>query len=110
MPSCKGEGYIMSSFVENTSNWRVYEEDYELFYSLTHSVNHSFEEFELEEYGISCVLYNKDREVLSTAEVEHISSDLKTVLNYIRLITKNKVFPVHLLDVVSDLLDERYLI
>lgn len=100
----------MSSFVENSSNWRVYEEEYELLYSLTHSINVLFEEFELKEYGISCILYNKDKEVLSTAEVKHISSNLKTVLDLVDLIKHYKVFPVHLLDVVSDLLDERYLI
>lgn len=110
MLSCKGEESNMSSFVENTTCWRVYEEEYELLYSLTHSINNEFEDFELWEYGIHCVLYNKNKDIISTSEVKHISSDRAFVLGFIQKIVINKVFPVHLLDVISDMLGDLYLV
>ncbi|WP_066713182.1 DUF6514 family protein [Clostridium sp. Marseille-P299] len=100
----------MSAFVENTTNWRVSEEEYEINYNLTYSVNDVYEEFELWEYGIQCELLDRNKQIVSTAEVKHISSNCNYVLGFIQKITDNKVFPIHLVDVVSDLLEEECLI
>lgn len=100
----------MSAFVEKTTNWRVYEEEYEISYNLTYSLNNVYEEFELWEYGIQCELFDTNKQIISASEVKHISSNCDYVLGFIQKITTNKVFPIHLMDVVSDLLEDECLI
>lgn len=98
----------MSSIVSYATNWNVYEEEYEISYSLTHSRNNDFEEFEIWEYGIQCALYDKDQTIISTAEIKHISPDHNFVMECIQTLTKHKVFPNHLIDVISNILAEKY--
>lgn len=96
----------MSSFEDNTTSWTTNEGNFELLYNLTYSHNHAFEDFELWEYGINCVLYDQNKRVVSTAEVQHISRDRSFVLSFLNKIVAYKVFPLHLKDVVTDYLDE----
>lgn len=82
--------------------WTVNEQPYILEYELLHSQNTCFEEFELWEYGIRCKLFNQEKQLISSAEVNHISGNLDYVKGLINLLLKHKVFPIHLYDVVSD--------
>ena len=59
------------------------------------------------EYGIRCELFN-DEEAVSAEEVKKITTDLTVLRQIFRKIVKNQVFPIHLRDVVEDLLVEEY--
>lgn len=100
----------MSAFMENNRNWIVSEEEYEISYNLTYSLNSEFEEYELWEYGIQCELRDSNKDIVSTAEVKNISNNYDYVMEFIQKITTHKVFPIHLMDVVSDLLEEECLV
>ena len=100
----------MSAFMENNRNWIVSEEEYEVSYNLTYSLNTEFEEYELWEYGIQCELRDCNKQIISTAEVKNISNNYDYVMGFIQKITTYKVFPIHLMDVISDLLEEECLV
>lgn len=80
----------------------VEEYSYILQYELTHSINPAYEEYELYEYGIRCQLFDESHSLLSEAQVAHISPNRSFVTSLLNKILEFKVFPVHLLDVVSD--------
>lgn len=88
----------------NTSDqiWTTTEQLYTLEYTMLHSQNECFEEYELWEYGIRCALFDEEHHLVSESEVEHISKEETKVTDMIQLLLKYKVFPVHLYDVVSD--------
>lgn len=88
----------------NTSQrlWTVMEHPYTIQYEMLHSINTAFEDFELWEFGIHCKLFDEEHNLLSEAEVTHISPDKAFVTSLVDTMLKHKVFPVHLIDVVSD--------
>ncbi|MBE5961112.1 MAG: hypothetical protein E7256_06940 [Lachnospiraceae bacterium] len=96
----------MSQLKENNPDFTVREGSYWLTYKLVHSINPYFEEYELLEYGIECRLFNSEGQFISDSTVAHISPDQRFVVGLLHTIALNKVFPVHLLDVVEDLLLE----
>jgi len=59
------------------------------------------------EYGIRCELFN-DGEPVSEEEVKKITTEFTVLQRLFRKIVKNQVFPVHLRDVVENLLVEEY--
>lgn len=61
----------------------------------------------LEEYGISCVLFKNGME-LERRKSCGISPDYKKVYYMMEKIAANQVFPVHLRDVIEDLLIKEY--
>lgn len=90
----------------NPEQWSVSEDNYTIMYKLIYSVNPYFEEYELWEYGIRCELYNQNLELLNDSVVRNISKDKSYVNSILDLLIKHKVFPVHLIDVISDKLIE----
>ncbi|ABX44064.1 DUF6514 family protein [Lachnoclostridium phytofermentans] len=90
----------------NPEQWSVSEDSYTIRYKLLYSVNPYFEEYELWEYGIRCELYNQNLELLNDSVVRNISKDKSYVNSILDLLIKHKVFPVHLIDVISDKLIE----
>lgn len=82
--------------------WIVTEGEFILQYQLTRSINPVFDEFELWEYGIHCELFNDQHVLLSEAQVRHITPDEDLIHSLVDTMIQHKVFPVHLLDVVSD--------
>lgn len=92
--------------IENQTDpyWMIKTNEYVLIYNITYSMNPSYEEDIVWEYGIECSLYDTSDELVSTAHVSHISPDRDFVLSMLRILTREEVFPVHLLDIVCDLL------
>ncbi len=92
----------MSSLNTRGRRWIVADRDYTLQYDLIGSINPSFEDFELWEFGIQCKLFDEQHTLLSEAEVTHITPKAEQIASLLNTIIKHKVYPVHLLDVVSD--------
>ena len=94
----------MSQIKDNNPDFTVREGSYLLTYKLVHSINPCFEEYELDEYGIECRLFDNNEQLLSDSTVAHISPDQRYVVRLLHTIALNKVFPIHLFDVVEDLM------
>ena len=75
-----------------------------LTYSMTLNRNTAYEEAELYEYGIRCTVSNLRGHVLEEEHIPCISSNITMVHNLSHLLAKNTVYPVHLYEIVSDLL------
>ncbi len=90
----------------NEPYWMVKTGNYVLIYNITYSMNPHFTEYELWEYGIECCLYNLKDELISSAHVSHISPELDKVNEMIRICVNQQVFPVHLTEIISDLLEK----
>lgn len=59
------------------------------------------------EYGIRCELFEREASV-HAEEVKGITADTEMMKKLFRKIVKNQVFPVHLRDVIEDLLIEEH--
>ena len=100
----------MSTHMKEKANWSVKEGSYQINYNLTYSVNSNFEEIELWEYGIQCELLDCNNTIISVANINHITNNYERILVLIQKLVNNNVFPIHLHDVITDLLDEENLV
>ncbi len=100
----------MSTHMKEKANWSVKEGSFQINYNLTYSVNSNFEEFELWEYGIQCELLDCNNTIISVANINHITNNYERILVLIQKLVNNNVFPIHLHDVITDLLDEENLV
>lgn len=100
----------MSAHMKEKANWSVKEGNFQINYNLTYSVNSNFEEFELWEYGIQCELLDCNNTIISVANINHITHNYERILVLIQKLVNNNVFPIHLHDVITDLLDEENLV
>lgn len=55
------------------------------------------------EYGIRCNLYESDK-LVDSEEVNGITTEEYRIDKFLQILVKNQVFPVHLKDVIEDLL------
>lgn len=94
----------MSLRSETEPYWMINTNGYVLIYNITYSMNPCYEEETVWEYGVECSLYDSTDALISSAHVSHISPDRDFVLRMIQILTSGEVFPVHLFDIVSDLL------
>jgi len=94
----------MSFKSEDEPYWMISTNGYVLIYNITYSMNPNYEEDTVWEYGIECSLYDSFDALISSAHVSHISPDRDFVLSMVQILTRTEVFPVHLVDIVSDLL------
>lgn len=92
----------MSSENASKQPYVATEQSYILEYELLQSVNPYFDEYQLTEYGIRCKLYNSDHHLLSEEAVKHITPKEDIINQLLEKLVLHKVFPVHLLDVVTD--------
>ncbi|MGN0505463.1 MAG: DUF6514 family protein [Lachnospiraceae bacterium] len=73
-------------------------------YLITQNLNTAYVESEVYEYGIESFLSDTHGNLLSSDTVRCISSDLNVVYRIACTLKQNQVHPVHLRDVVIDLL------
>ena len=78
----------------NSTCTKEREENYVLKYAKTN---------EAEEYGIRCCLYNAEK-LMDLKEVKRITTEEYRIEKFLQILEKNQVFPVHLNDVIEDLL------
>ncbi|MGN0506285.1 MAG: DUF6514 family protein [Lachnospiraceae bacterium] len=58
------------------------------------------------EYGINCILFGKGRKRVSSEEVRCITPDFTKISEIVRILKKHKVFPIHLREIICDLLEQ----
>ena len=58
------------------------------------------------EYGITCVLYGGENEIVSSEEIKCITPNFSKVNELVAILKRNQVFPVHLKEVICDLLEQ----
>jgi len=75
-----------------------------LTYSITLNRNTTYEESELYEYGIHCTLSSLRGHILEEEHIPCISSNISLVRNISHILARNTVYPVHLYEIVDELL------
>ena len=75
-----------------------------LYYSISKHRNTAYEDSELYEYGIKCVLCDLRGNHINTEKVSCISSDFRLVHRIAQVLANFQVYPVHLLEILDDLL------
>lgn len=75
-----------------------------LTYSIARNKNTVYENEELYEYGIECTLVDLNGSVIHTEYAHCISSDFHYVYCLAGILARNKVYPVHLFEILDDLL------
>ena len=92
----------MASLITREGKRIVTEGEFVLQYEVTRSINPVFDEFELWEFGLHCELFDDQHVLLSKAQVRHITPKEELIQALLDTMLQHKVFPVHLVDVVSD--------
>lgn len=77
------------------------EANYVLKYSITQKAEDETDG--IEGYGIRCSLYESEK-LLDWKEVYGITTERYRIEKFLRILEKNQVFPVHIRDVIEDLL------
>ncbi len=77
---------------------------YTVEYTITKNAS-GYELEELFEYGISCILYGESQEIVSSEEIKCITPSVARVNEMVRTLKRNQVFPVHLKEIVCELLE-----
>ena len=83
---------------------RAYTTQHALTYSISRNRNTYFDDAILFEYGIKISLYDRKGKFLYSEAVRCVSPNFNKVYNILCILAVNKVYPVHLLEVLDDLL------
>lgn len=75
-----------------------------LTYAISRNRNAAYEDAILYEYGIECTLCDAHGNYIYSEKVPCISTDFNYVYNIAAILAKNMVFPVHLLEILDDLI------
>ena len=75
-----------------------------LYYTVSKHRNAAYEEAELYEYGIKCALCDLRGRQINSEHVHCISSNFNLVHRIAHILAKYQVYPVHLLEILDDLL------
>ncbi len=76
-----------------------------LYYTVSKHLNKAYEETELYEYGIKCALCDKRGRLMDEQDVACVSSNFNLVRQLTNILAKHQVYPVHLLEVLDDLMN-----
>lgn len=80
-------------------------EQHILYYTVSKKQNTAYEETELYEYGIRCALCDLSGRLMDEEEVPCISANLSLVHRLTSILAKYQVYPVHMLEILDDLLN-----
>lgn len=80
-------------------------EQHILYYTVSKHLNTAYEEAELYEYGIKCALCDKRGGLMDEEDVQCVSSDFNLVRQLTNILARNQVYPVHLLEILDDLMN-----
>ena len=59
------------------------------------------------EYGIRCTLYEGGERVISREEIQCITPEYPDICRMVEILERNQVFPVHLKEIVCELIELR---
>ena len=93
-----------ASFITHAVN-----EQHILYYSVSKHRNEAYEEAELYEYGIKCALCDLRGRLMDEEDVHCVSTNFNLVRQLTNVLAKNQVYPVHLLEILDDLLMREHL-
>lgn len=79
-------------------------EQHILYYSVSKHRNMAYEEAELYEYGIKCVLCDRRGKRMDEKNVQCVSSNFNLVRQLTHILANYQVYPVHLLEILDDLM------
>ena len=88
-----------------TYTQQINEKEYTVVYHITKNVNTIEPNLLLFEYGVHCAAYHLDGTLSSEDEVKCVSPNLFKVQALVNILACYHVFPLHLRDIISDLLD-----
>lgn len=80
-------------------------EQHILYYTVSKNQNTSYEEAELFEYGIKCALCDLRGRLMDEEEIECVSPNFKLVHQLTNVLAKYQVYPVHMLEILDDLMN-----
>ncbi|MBO5353835.1 MAG: hypothetical protein J6J42_10895 [Lachnospiraceae bacterium] len=78
-------------------------------YTVEYTITKNASDYELEEiceYGISCSLYGENQEIVSSEEIKCITPNFARINEMVHILKRNQVFPVHLKEIVCELLEQ----
>lgn len=87
------------------SSWQTTAGQYIITYTITENMNLDSNEQTLLEYGIECSLSHIQEEPISSDSIRCISPDYETVFQIVQILRNHQVFPVHLHEIVIDLIN-----
>ena len=80
-------------------------EQHILYYTVSKHLNTAYEEAELYEYGIKCALCDLRGKLMDEENVACVSSNFNMVRQLTNILAKYQVYPVHLLEILDDLMN-----
>lgn len=80
-------------------------EQHILYYTVSKHLNTAYEEAELYEYGIKCALCDLRGKLMDEEDVACVSSNFNMVRQLTNILAKYQVYPVHLLEILDDLMN-----
>lgn len=89
---------------ESLSTWHSSVGEYIVTYAITRNQNVCYGEELLCEFGIECFLHKSGRQV-SFENIDCISPDYEKVFGMVQTLKRFQVFPVHLKEVICELLE-----
>ncbi len=84
-------------------------EQHILYYTVSKHRNTAYEEAEVYEYGIKCALCDRRGRLMDEQDVSCVSSDFKLVRQLTNVLARYQVYPVHLLEILDDLMNRENL-
>ncbi|MBO5352606.1 MAG: hypothetical protein J6A77_04845 [Lachnospiraceae bacterium] len=75
-----------------------------LYYTVSKHRNTTYEEAELYEYGIKCVLCDLRGKLMDEESVQCVSANFNLVRQLTNILARCQVYPVHLLEILDDLI------
>jgi len=84
-------------------------EQHILYYTVSKHLNTAYEDGELYEYGIKCALCDKRGRLMDEADVACVSPSFNRVRQLTNILVKHQVYPVHLFEILDDLLNREQL-
>ena len=93
-----------ASFITHAVN-----EQHILYYSVSKHRNEVYEEAELYEYGIKCALCDLRGRLMDEEDIHCVSANFNLVRQITNILVRNQVYPVHLLEILDDLLVREHL-
>lgn len=88
-----------ASFITHAVN-----EQHILYYTVSRHRNMAYEESELYEYGIKCALCDLRGKLMDEEDVQCVSANFNLVRQLTNILARNQVYPVHLFEILDDLL------
>ena len=80
-------------------------EQHILYYTVSKHLNTAYEDAELYEYGIRCALCDLRGGLMDEKDIQCVSPDFTLVSKLTNILAKYQVYPVHVLEILDDLMN-----